>query len=466
MTGKVAVITGASDGIGAGLVAGYRARGWAVVASARTIKPSQDPEVLAVEGDIADPASAGPGHRRSAGPVRPHRHPGQQRGRGHRQAVHRLHRRRLRVRGRGQSHRVLLADPACHRGDGGSVRRPRGQRLGNPGRGRGLRHARGAGRAGQGRPGRGHPVTGLSSTSPTASGSTPSRRASSRPRCTRRKATTGSAAGRPRWDGPARSAMSWPASCSWSPRPTSPARSCISTAAGRRPLSPRVLGRPAVLPALCQRGLQLVPGADAELGEHLGQVPFDGARGQEQLRADLRVRQAVAGQPGDLLLLRGELVARLELRLRTFSPVAISSRRARSANASIPIEVNWSWAARSWVRASTRRCSRRSHSPYTRWARASSGRSRVRPSRSIASRYRSSAAPPPLSSARQRASMPRAGSVPQGCVVTASRASASRASSASPARAAASTSSGSAQMDIHGLRVSEAACWAAAAASS
>ena len=59
MTGKVAVITAASGSIGAGLVAGYRARGWAVVATARTIKPSEDPEVLAVEGDIADPAGAG-----------------------------------------------------------------------------------------------------------------------------------------------------------------------------------------------------------------------------------------------------------------------------------------------------------------------------------------------------------------------------------------------------------------------
>ena len=58
MTGKVAVITGASEGIGADLVAGYRARGWAVVASAQTIKPAKDPEVLTVEGDIADPASA------------------------------------------------------------------------------------------------------------------------------------------------------------------------------------------------------------------------------------------------------------------------------------------------------------------------------------------------------------------------------------------------------------------------
>jgi NAD(P)-dependent dehydrogenase (short-subunit alcohol dehydrogenase family) len=59
MTGKVAIITGASDAIGAGLVAAYRGWGWAVVAVASTIKPSEDPEVLAVEGDVADPASAG-----------------------------------------------------------------------------------------------------------------------------------------------------------------------------------------------------------------------------------------------------------------------------------------------------------------------------------------------------------------------------------------------------------------------
>ena len=59
MTGKVAVITGASQGIGAGLVAGYRGQGWAVVASARTIGPSGDRDVLTVEGDIAEPATAG-----------------------------------------------------------------------------------------------------------------------------------------------------------------------------------------------------------------------------------------------------------------------------------------------------------------------------------------------------------------------------------------------------------------------
>ena len=56
---KVAIITGASQGVGAGLVAGYRRRDWAVVASARTIKPSEEPDLVAVAGDIAEPATAG-----------------------------------------------------------------------------------------------------------------------------------------------------------------------------------------------------------------------------------------------------------------------------------------------------------------------------------------------------------------------------------------------------------------------
>jgi NAD(P)-dependent dehydrogenase (short-subunit alcohol dehydrogenase family) len=55
----VAIITGGSQGIGAGLVAGYRARGWAVVATARTIMPSEDPEILTVAGDITEPARIG-----------------------------------------------------------------------------------------------------------------------------------------------------------------------------------------------------------------------------------------------------------------------------------------------------------------------------------------------------------------------------------------------------------------------
>ncbi|WP_327242978.1 SDR family NAD(P)-dependent oxidoreductase [Streptomyces sp. NBC_01320] len=55
---KVAVITGASQGIGAGLVAAYRKLGYAVVATSRNIPPSQDPEVLTIQGDIADRTTA------------------------------------------------------------------------------------------------------------------------------------------------------------------------------------------------------------------------------------------------------------------------------------------------------------------------------------------------------------------------------------------------------------------------
>ena len=60
-----------------------------------------------------------------------------------------------------------------------------------------------------------------------------------------------------------------------------------------------------------QGGPKVAAGADLELQEHLAQVPFDRARAQEELRRDLGVRQAVAGEPRDLLLLRGELVARV-----------------------------------------------------------------------------------------------------------------------------------------------------------
>ena len=55
---KVAIITGGSQGIGAGLVAEYRRRGWAVVATSRTIEPDGDPDVLTVDGDISEAATA------------------------------------------------------------------------------------------------------------------------------------------------------------------------------------------------------------------------------------------------------------------------------------------------------------------------------------------------------------------------------------------------------------------------
>ena len=55
---KVAVVTGASQGIGAGLVRGFLDRGYRVVANSRSIKPDASADVLAVAGDITDPAVA------------------------------------------------------------------------------------------------------------------------------------------------------------------------------------------------------------------------------------------------------------------------------------------------------------------------------------------------------------------------------------------------------------------------
>ncbi|MFI6827631.1 SDR family NAD(P)-dependent oxidoreductase [Kribbella sp. NPDC050241] len=51
---KVAVVTGASQGIGAALVTAYRKLGYAVVANSRTITPADDPLVLTVPGDVAE----------------------------------------------------------------------------------------------------------------------------------------------------------------------------------------------------------------------------------------------------------------------------------------------------------------------------------------------------------------------------------------------------------------------------
>ena len=55
---KVAVITGASRGIGAALVEAFRARGYGVVGVARSVEPSNDPDVLDVAGDIAERSTA------------------------------------------------------------------------------------------------------------------------------------------------------------------------------------------------------------------------------------------------------------------------------------------------------------------------------------------------------------------------------------------------------------------------
>lgn len=55
---KVAIVTGASQGIGAGLVKAFRDRNYRVVATSRSIRQTGDQDILAVPGDIADPATA------------------------------------------------------------------------------------------------------------------------------------------------------------------------------------------------------------------------------------------------------------------------------------------------------------------------------------------------------------------------------------------------------------------------
>ena len=54
---KVAIVTGGSQGIGAGLVAEYRRRGWGVVATSRTIQSDGDAGVLTIDGDISEAAT-------------------------------------------------------------------------------------------------------------------------------------------------------------------------------------------------------------------------------------------------------------------------------------------------------------------------------------------------------------------------------------------------------------------------
>ncbi|WP_050425098.1 SDR family NAD(P)-dependent oxidoreductase [Bradyrhizobium tropiciagri] len=49
---KVAIVTGASQGIGAGIVQAFRDRNCRVVATSRTIKPSADADIVTVAGDV------------------------------------------------------------------------------------------------------------------------------------------------------------------------------------------------------------------------------------------------------------------------------------------------------------------------------------------------------------------------------------------------------------------------------
>src|SRR5919201_4075468 len=71
------------------------------------------------------------------------------------------------------------------------------------------------------------------------------------------------------------------------------------------------VARLAGVQAAGRNAAQLVAGGDVELGEHLVQVVLDRSRADEELGADVGIGKAVAGEPGDLCLLRGECIARV-----------------------------------------------------------------------------------------------------------------------------------------------------------
>jgi len=55
---KVVVVTGASQGIGAKVVKAFRTLDYRIVATSRSIKPSDDENILNIAGDIGDPTTA------------------------------------------------------------------------------------------------------------------------------------------------------------------------------------------------------------------------------------------------------------------------------------------------------------------------------------------------------------------------------------------------------------------------
>src|SRR4051794_21441664 len=79
-------------------------------------------------------------------------------------------------------------------------------------------------------------------------------------------------------------------------------------------LAPASAGRIGEVAGLGQLD-QLCPRGDVELPEDVAQVVVDRPRAEEELRGDLPVRRALAHEPGDLELLRSELVDRAGMAL-------------------------------------------------------------------------------------------------------------------------------------------------------
>ena len=55
---KVAVVTGASQGIGAGILQAFRDRNCRVVATSRSIRPATDENIVTIQGDVGAPETA------------------------------------------------------------------------------------------------------------------------------------------------------------------------------------------------------------------------------------------------------------------------------------------------------------------------------------------------------------------------------------------------------------------------
>src|SRR5215470_5622921 len=149
---KVAVITGASGGIGAALVKAYRDRNYRVVATARSMEPLIGNDVVVVAGDIADRKTAERAISEGMALVRAHRHAHQQRGHLYQQTVHSVYRGRLRGDPGRQRHWLLSHHATRHRRDGEAGQRPYRTDHSEPRRPRHRRRTRRAGGADEGWP--------------------------------------------------------------------------------------------------------------------------------------------------------------------------------------------------------------------------------------------------------------------------------------------------------------------------
>ena len=157
---KVVIITGASQGIGADLVKGYRDRNYRVVANSRSIKPSTRSRCPDRCGRHLRSRHRAADRFGGARAFRPHRLAGQQCRHLHRQAVHRLHRGRLRVGRRDQPRKLLPPHQARRGRDAEAGLGPHRADHDQPGRSRQQQRSLGAGVADQGRIERRHQIAG------------------------------------------------------------------------------------------------------------------------------------------------------------------------------------------------------------------------------------------------------------------------------------------------------------------